>query len=148
MHRVYSDFRPSVHELIDAIDPAHCFKWALYDRDPIDVWSKGRVVLMGDAAHPVLPYLGQGAAMAIEDAWYLSQAIAIHNDYSAAFAVFQQARKVRADWVLQESRAAGQRFATEKPSTKTYDNDKAMSTRVMFGFDPISECEQAYTSAV
>ncbi len=147
MHSVYSDFRPSVHELIDAIDPEHCFKWALYDRDPIDHWSKEKVVLMGDAAHPMLPYLGQGAAMAIEDAWYLSQAIAIYDDYETAFSAFQRARKTRTDWVLQESRAAGQRFATEKPSAETYADDKAMSTKVMFGFDPIAECEQAYSSA-
>jgi len=146
MHTVYADFRPSIHELIDAIDPAYCFKWALYDRDPIDDWSKDKVVLMGDAAHPMLPYLGQGAAMAIEDAWYLSQAIATHKDYSEAFGAFQHARKVRADWVLHESREAGQRFATQKPSADTYADDKAMSTKVMFGFDPIAECEQAYSN--
>lgn len=147
MHSVYSDFRPSIHTLIDAIDPAHCFKWALYDRDPMDVWSKDRIVLMGDAAHPMLPYLGQGAAMAIEDAWYLAQAVANYDDYATAFAAFQRARKPRTDWVLQESRAAGERFATQTPSAETYADDKAMSTKVMFGFDPITECEQAYASS-
>ena len=43
------------------------YKWALYDRDPLDRWGQGRVTLLGDAAHPMLPYLGQGAGMAIED---------------------------------------------------------------------------------
>ena len=43
------------------------YKWALYDRDPIPHWTRGRVTLLGDAAHPMLPYLGQGACQAIED---------------------------------------------------------------------------------
>ncbi|MES1155598.1 MAG: FAD-dependent monooxygenase, partial [Pseudorhodoplanes sp.] len=45
----------------------NCFKWGLFDRDPLPWWSKGRITLLGDAAHPMLPFLAQGAAMAIED---------------------------------------------------------------------------------
>ena len=59
---------------------ARWYKWALYDRDPLERWSKGRVTLLGDSAHAMLPYLGQGAAMAIEDACVLSAAIARHAD--------------------------------------------------------------------
>src|SRR5262249_35498157 len=53
--------------------PEHWQKWALYDRPPLARWGKGAVTLLGDAAHPMLPYLAQGAAMAVEDAAGLAQ---------------------------------------------------------------------------
>src|SRR5262249_56811642 len=56
------------------------YKWALYDRDPLERWSKGRATLLGDSAHAMLPYLGQGAAMAIEDACVLAGSIARSAD--------------------------------------------------------------------
>ena len=52
------------------------YKWALYDRDPIPQWTRGRVTVLGDAAHPMLPYLGQGACQAIEDGAVLATALA------------------------------------------------------------------------
>ena len=52
------------------------YKWALYDRDPLERWSRGRATLLGDSAHAMLPYLGQGAAMAIEDGYVLAAMIA------------------------------------------------------------------------
>jgi salicylate hydroxylase len=55
--------------------PLHWLKWALYDRRPQPRWGQGPVTLLGDAAHPVLPFLAQGAAMAIEDAWVLSECL-------------------------------------------------------------------------
>jgi salicylate hydroxylase len=56
------------------------YKWALYDRDPLERWSKGRATLLGDAAHAMLPYLGQGACMAIEDGYILAAALAHRPD--------------------------------------------------------------------
>jgi salicylate hydroxylase len=57
-----------------------CFKWGLFDRDPLDRWTVGRVTLLGDAAHPMLPFMGQGAAMAIEDGLALALLVANNAD--------------------------------------------------------------------
>jgi salicylate hydroxylase len=64
--------------------PQHWQKWALYDRAPLAQWGKGTATLLGDAAHPMLPYLAQGAAMAIEDAAVLAQRLADARDHTAA----------------------------------------------------------------
>ena len=76
---------------------ARWYKWALYDRNPVERWSKGRVTLLGDSAHAMLPYLGQGAAMAIEDACVLSAAIARNaNDLDKALLAYERVRVPRA----------------------------------------------------
>jgi salicylate hydroxylase len=72
----------------------HCFKWALYDRDPLPRWSSGRITLLGDAAHPMLPFLAQGAAMAIEDGFTIARALARQTDDPAAALVEYQAARL------------------------------------------------------
>tara|TARA_R110000868_G_scaffold11116_9_gene54503 strand:- start:7454 stop:8683 length:1230 start_codon:yes stop_codon:yes gene_type:complete len=72
------------------------YKWALYDRDPLESWTDGRATLLGDSAHPMLPYLGQGACMAIEDACILAESIGrAPDDLSAALADYERLRKPR-----------------------------------------------------
>jgi salicylate hydroxylase len=72
------------------------YKWALYDREPLEQWSVGRATLLGDAAHAMLPYLGQGAAMAIEDGCVLAACLAgIPGDPTAALARYEELRKPR-----------------------------------------------------
>lgn len=85
-------------------------KWALYDRDPLEIWVQGRVGLLGDAAHPMLPFLGLGAAMAIEDAVVLGRAFERHPDPATALALYQSARTERAGLMLLESRRQGDLF--------------------------------------
>jgi salicylate hydroxylase len=76
--------------------PRHWSKWALYDRAPIARWSVGAVTLLGDAAHPMLPYLAQGAAMAIEDAAVLAQRLAdTPDDPAGAMRLYEQQRRRR-----------------------------------------------------
>jgi salicylate hydroxylase len=76
--------------------PQHWHKWALYDRLPLAHWGKGPVTLLGDAAHPMLPYLAQGAAMAIEDAAVLAQRLAdAPDDPERAMRLYERQRRSR-----------------------------------------------------
>jgi salicylate hydroxylase len=84
------------------------YKWALYDRDPIPAWTSGRISLLGDAAHPMLPYLGQGACQALEDGAVLANALsASPSDPVAALAAYEQVRRPRASQVVLTARARG-----------------------------------------
>jgi salicylate hydroxylase len=84
------------------------YKWALYDRDPIPAWTSGRVTLLGDAAHPMLPYLGQGACQALEDGSVLALALAASpSDPVGALAVYERVRRPRASRVVLTARARG-----------------------------------------
>lgn len=85
------------------------YKWALYDRDPIPRWTTGRTTLLGDAAHPMLPYLGQGACQAMEDGCVLALAMeARQDDPGAALRLYEQVRRPRASQVVISSRMRGE----------------------------------------
>lgn len=71
----FKGWHPCITEILQSCDERKLYKWALYDRSPLQTWSQGAVTLLGDAAHPMLPFLAQGAAMAVEDAWCLAQLI-------------------------------------------------------------------------
>jgi salicylate hydroxylase len=79
-------------------------KWALYDRDPLPRWTDGRITLMGDAAHPMLPYLAQGACMAVEDGYALARLLAA-EDAPAALKAYEAMRLPRASRVQLGARA-------------------------------------------
>lgn len=80
-------------------------KWGIFDRDPVPSWSKGRVTLLGDAAHPTMPNLAQGANMAIEDAYVLAKYLALHADQPAvALAEYERRRRERTARITLESR--------------------------------------------
>jgi salicylate hydroxylase len=91
----YARWNTDLLGLIESSDKY--YKWALYDRDPLDAWTSGRVALLGDSAHPMLPYLGQGACMAIEDACILTEALARSpEDPDRALRNYERIRKPRA----------------------------------------------------
>ena len=73
--KTFAGWHPLIETLVQHIDPDSCFKWALYGRKVLPFWSRGRITLLGDACHPTLPFMAQGAAMAIEDAAVLSQCL-------------------------------------------------------------------------
>lgn len=84
------------------------YKWALYDRDPMPQWTRGRATLLGDAAHAMLPYLGQGACQAIEDGCVLAAALSAERaDPVRALALYERTRRPRANQVVLTSRSRG-----------------------------------------
>ena len=82
-----------ITSLIAQASEAH--RWALFDRAPLAHWSQGRVTLLGDACHPMLPFLAQGAVMAIEDAWVLSRKLKSNKEIAAALTAYEADRKPR-----------------------------------------------------
>jgi salicylate hydroxylase len=92
------------------------YKWALYDRDPLDRWTKGRVTLLGDSAHAMLPYIGQGACMAIEDGYTLAAAIArMPDELGAALRHYEQLRLPRTRRAVLGARARGEEMHLTSP---------------------------------
>ncbi len=89
----YNGWHPQVRGLIEAVDDT--FVWGLFDREPLARWSSGRVTLLGDACHPMLPFLAQGAAQAIEDGAALSACIKRHGVGPAALEHYEAARLPR-----------------------------------------------------
>lgn len=100
----FAGWHETIQVLIDNMDPNACFKWALFDRPPMSRWSDGRVTLLGDACHPTLPFMAQGAAMAIEDGAVLAGCIARHNDMAASLQQYESLRQVRTAGVQNGSR--------------------------------------------
>ncbi len=100
----YRRWHPTVRELIEKSD--RYLKWALFDRDPLPRWSEERVTLLGDAAHPMLPYLAQGACMAIEDAYSVAAFLAATpQDVPRALQDYERARLERTSRVQLLARA-------------------------------------------
>jgi salicylate hydroxylase len=95
--------------------------WSLFDRAPLESWSTGRVTLAGDAAHPMLPFLAQGAAQAIEDAAALESALSSSSDIPAAFAAYELARSARAAHIQAASRRQGDIYHMSEPAALARD---------------------------
>ena len=105
--RCFQGQRPEVMRLLDKIETWRM--WVLCDREPVKTWVRGRVALMGDAAHPMLQYLAQGAAMAVEDAVRIADEVERRpNDLAAAFAAYQDARYLRTGRVQLMARVYGE----------------------------------------
>jgi salicylate hydroxylase len=90
----YTSWSPTLRAIL--AKGTDVYKWALLDREIPPAWSSGRVALLGDACHATLPYLAQGAAMAIEDAWVLADALATDVEVPHALNRYQAARDTRA----------------------------------------------------
>ena len=105
LRHAYRDFHPNVRAVLAAAPEAH--KWALVVRDPLPRWSEGNIALLGDACHPMTPYMAQGAGTSIEDAAVLSRCLeGVDADgVAAAFRRYEATRKPRTSEIQALSRA-------------------------------------------
>lgn len=108
-HGDFPGWHDDVHLMIE--DIATPFKWALMGRAPLAEWTVGRATLLGDACHPTLPFLAQGAVMALEDGFILARALAAHtNAPEEALVHYENARKDRTARIVQGSADNARRF--------------------------------------
>lgn len=99
----YAGWHPVIQTVIDKADKDKCYRWSLHNRLPIKNWSTARATLLGDSAHATLPYLAQGAVMAIEDGAVLARALNMESDITAALQLYQRNRIERTSRIVLQS---------------------------------------------
>ena len=136
-----------VHKsLIDLIEAAPEFRlWQLHDRDPLAQWGQGRVSLLGDAAHPMLPHLAQGAGMAIEDSYVLAHCLSQQRgNLAAGLRRYETLRKPRTDHVQAASRHQSKNYHMDSLQGKVRNftlglAGKIMPTKLLYHYDWLYE---------
>ena len=100
----FAGWHDDIQSLIENMDRDSLYKWALYDRAPMAHWGDGNVTLLGDACHPTLPFMAQGAAMAIEDAAVLAGCLGGESEIVAGLKRYEDLRRERTAGVQNGSR--------------------------------------------
>ena len=110
LRREFVGWDPRITTVLEQVQAT--FRWALYDREPLPGWSKGRLTLLGDAAHPMLPHMGQGANQSIEDGMALATILsrADRNSAPTALLAYERLRRDRVAEVQRGSRQNGLRY--------------------------------------
>ncbi|PQA86410.1 FAD-dependent monooxygenase [Hyphococcus luteus] len=124
-HADYPGWHPDVHEYIQNIDEP--FRWALFSRPPMKTWTQGRITLLGDACHPALPFLAQGAAMAIEDGLILARALGAYENPEKALKAYEDARIERTSRMVRGAAKNTERF--HNPALATVEGAQAYVDR-------------------
>lgn len=116
MAEAFAGYHPVIGALIEST--GEVTKWPLFNRNPLPLWSNGRLVLLGDACHPMKPHMAQGAAMAIEDAAMLTRCLQENgvSDFKTSFALYEANRRDRATRVQSVSNANTFLLTQEDPS--------------------------------
>jgi salicylate hydroxylase len=139
----FEGWHPQIRRIIEAAET--CFIWALFDREPLPRWSVGRVTLLGDACHPMYPFMGQGAAQAIEDGATLAACLRAASSLGVGEALrrYEAARRPRVTRLQEMSRANKTRFhLPDGPAQEARDAEWARAgdrspdaLRWLYGFD-------------
>ena len=119
----FADWDPRVTNLLSKVES--CFWWGLFDRKPLRTWVNGRLTLLGDAAHPMLPHLGQGVNQAIEDGVALGVLLEGRGsgDVPAMLQAYESLRKPRASMVQAEARQNGKRYDSDYENMEQRDEE-------------------------
>ncbi|MDF5728220.1 MAG: FAD-dependent monooxygenase [Rhizonema sp. PD38] len=115
LERIYQDWFPAIPELIAATDEANILTTDLYDRPPTQPWSQQNVTLLGDAAHPMLPTMGQGACTALEDASVVAKCLNEQPDPISAFRHYESLRFPRIKAIVEQSVQSGKMGELNNP---------------------------------
>lgn len=111
----FADWHDPIPEVLRRTPPEAILRNDIYDRNPVDRWGDGRVTLLGDAAHPTTPNLGQGACQAIEDAVMLGNWLFIEQPIVWSLRAYEDCREQRTSWIVRQSRKFGDVGQWENP---------------------------------
>ena len=133
----HEGWHADVRGLLSLARPGSLIRWGLFDRAPLPRWSDGPFTLLGDAAHPMLPFLGLGAAMAIEDGYVLGRALDGTEDLQAALRRYEAARLPRTAEVASLSRQQGALLQDQDPE-RFGERPSSHTNKAMYGFNPVT----------
>ncbi|KAJ7262025.1 2-polyprenyl-6-methoxyphenol hydroxylase [Mycena rebaudengoi] len=164
MLEIFSDFCPIVLRLLDLAPAGELCEWKLRVRRPLKTWVEGNITLVGDACHPALPHLGQGAAQAIEDGAVLAAVMSKltdKSDVNAGLLVYERLRKVRTEYLVEQAAASGKALLLTDADAKAARDaaflraksggpnpDKWLDKQIqdyIYGFDCIADVDEHYT---
>jgi salicylate hydroxylase len=133
----FGDWCDDVVSIIRATPQGRCLRWALHSRQPLEGWVKGRIALLGDAAHPMTPFYGMGAGMAIEDAMVLARCLeASTGDVREALQRYERARLTRANAFHRASLERGKSYTSSDPASRAQAPSAGMESA--FSYDATS----------
>lgn len=136
MLALYGGWHPDVTGLMALAPQEHLIKWALFDRPQLPRWRQGRTTLLGDAAHPMLPFLGLGAAMAIEDAMVLARVLAASPDVEG-LDLYESIRRPRVTRIAELSRIQGEISQARDPDNYDATSAPAQDPGIQ-DYDPVT----------
>ena len=138
----FAGWHPSVLTLINKADPTELYKWALFDRPPMPQWGKGCITLLGDACHPTLPFMAQGAAMAIEDAAVLAACLSQDQSVARAVRRYEDLRRQRTAGIQLGSRRNARVFHLSGIAAWLRNRAAGLARRnsmdALFRYDPLT----------